>query len=293
MASGATFARTSARVLLVGYPGGGKTGAIASLLNAGYLVRFIDMEGNIAPLLEFADKDKLKNLDILQFRDKLRLGVEAIEPVGIPAAFKGVLETLQGEWKSEDDKGNPISLGRPDSWGPDTVLVLDSLTAFSAAAMARAMKLSNKTRKSMTSAVWGYAMQDMSDALQIMTHPDKRYHLVVLGHLQMIGPEDYLKQGDKDTVAEVKLEDISHDLIQTRLYPRSVTKSHSQAVHKDFSTMILAEQRDKLGKKSRVLRTTVNQPLDLKIPARTVLPEYPLETGLADIFKALGASPKA
>ena len=61
----------SLRIMIGGWPKGGKTGAIAALLNAGYKVRVLDFEGNIDPLLQYTKPEFLKNLDIATFQDVL------------------------------------------------------------------------------------------------------------------------------------------------------------------------------------------------------------------------------
>jgi hypothetical protein len=177
-------------------------------------------------------------------------------------------------------------LGRPAEWGRDTVVVLDNATAFAGAALRRVQALAGNAK--MTSAMWGAARQDFTDAIQLMTRDNLEYHFIMLGHLQMIGPEDFIKQGDSNEVKQTKLEAIEADMIPTRLYPIGVTKPHSQSLHKDFSTMLLATQKQKLGRKVRVLQTTSGMEIDLKVPARAIKAEYPLETGLAEIFEAFG-----
>src|ERR1700733_9823756 len=145
MTNAATLLRNPALpILVVGYPGTAKTGSLASLLNAGYKLRMIDFDGNADPLLQYADTAMLKNLDIAYFEDRMRSGQSFIEPVGIPTAFANALRQLD-DWKTQDAEGKEVSLGSSSDWGPDTIVVLDSLTKMGDAAFRRAMKLLNKT----------------------------------------------------------------------------------------------------------------------------------------------------
>lgn len=285
-------------MMIAGWPGGGKTGAIAALLNAGYKVRYVDFEGNYKPLLTFTDRDKLANLDIFTTADDLRgdhkdMG-KAIEPAGIPTAFNGALRMLQDEWKYTAKDGTEVNLGRSKEWGSDTIVVVDSLTSMGEAAFRRARKMMNKTAANTTAAVWGAAVDDQIALIQALKHPKRRHHLIFLAHLQMIGPDvpmftkDDENTGMKDIKAQIAEE--KADLMSTRLYPRAVTRNASQVIAKEFPVLIQAERRISKGQPVRVLRTTSGEELDLKFPAKTYKPEYPIETGLADMFELLGAT---
>lgn len=292
MASGASLhGKSPVRMLLVGYPGAGKTGAIASLVNAGFKVRLLDFEGNFQPLLEYADEDKLPNVDILTFQDSMRMGQKMIEPAGIPTAFNDALKAMQ-HWKYVED-GKETDLGKSSEWGPDTVVVVDSLTAMGEASLRRSTAMMNKTPANMTQAVWGAAVADQVNFIKLLTKQKNNFHLIVLGHLQMISAGDFINTGDEDAVKDAKLEAIGNSLIPTKLFPKAVTKNLSQTIHKEFSSMILAERKLKLGATKRVLRTNTGMEVDTKMPAKNASGEYPLETGLATIFGQLGAKPTA
>lgn len=285
MASGASL-RPSIRMLLIGWPGGGKTGAVSSLLDAGFKVRMIDLEGNYTPLLNYADPRAVaQNLDVLTFQDKLQNLDKFIAPVGVPTAFNDTLKALK-DWKTEDPEGNIKSLGATKDWGPDTIILLDSLTALGEAAFRRARVMSNKTPMNTTQAVWGLAVDDQVNTLKILNNRAKGYHVIVTGHLQMISPREIAKDDD-DTVKEIK--EAVADLIPTRLFPKGITKNSSQTIAKEFDLVLLAESAfDKKDKPYHRLVTVSRPELDLKAPSPRMLPEYPIETGLATIFETFG-----
>ena len=104
------------RILVVGYPGTAKTGSLASLLNAGFKLRVIDFDGNIDPLLQYANAEALSRLDVAYFEDKMRSGSAFMEPIGIPQAFANALKQLD-DWKTQDADGKEISLGSSREWG--------------------------------------------------------------------------------------------------------------------------------------------------------------------------------
>lgn len=282
--------------MIVGWPGSGKTGAIASLLNAGYKVRMVDFEGNYLPLLKFTEPDKLANLDIVTFQDTMTGDkTRFMEPDGIPTAFAGALALLNGEWKYNNPDGTETNLGRSKDWGRDTVVLVDSLTANGEASMRRARKMMNKTVQNTTAAVWGAAVDDQVHMIQALKHDKRQHHLIYLAHLQMVGPDIPMltKDDDVNGTKDIKLQiaEEKADLIETRLYPRAVTRNASTVIAKEFPTVILAERKIVKGQPVRVLSTSAGKELDLKSPAKNINPEYPIETGLADIFKALGAVP--
>jgi hypothetical protein len=283
------FASDPFRGIIVGYPGGGKTGAIAALANVGYKIRVLDYEGNFRPLLAFTKPEFRKNIDVVTFQDKLANSPDKsyVAPVGIPSAFNRSLEMMM-HWKYKNPDGTETDLGKPADWGMDTVIVLDSITGQGEAAFRRAQVMANKTPSNTTQAVWGGAVADQLGMLQIMGAFDKRYHLIALAHLTMIGPQDIDKKDD-DLTKEIK-RDIA-ELLPTRLYPKAVTKAFSQTIAKEFPTMLLAEQRERAGKVQRILKTTVGAELDLKFPVANAPAEVPVETGLATLFALMGYKP--
>lgn len=288
MASGAKLkGATPYRGFHIGYPGSGKTGALASLANAGYKLRIISFEGNYEPLLNYVDAKALPNIDIVTLQDRMRNGDKYVEVMGIPEAFNNAMKLLT-EWKYKEDDGSEVNLGKSADWGLDTVVVIDSLTSLAMAVKARAMKMNNKNPSNMTSAVWGHAVMDLSNFIDVLKRDDKRYHLIINSHKQILGPSDFLAQGDDEAVKEKKLEMIQQGMIPPRIYPVSVTKPNSQNVHGMLPIMLEFDKTSKLGKDVRLIRTVSGPEIDVKIPGKDLKKDYPVETGLADIFQALG-----
>ena len=79
----------------IGYPGSGKTGALAALANVGYKLRVLDYGGNFQSLVGFADDRALPNIDIVSLQDRLRNGDSYVEVMGIPEAFNRGLELMK------------------------------------------------------------------------------------------------------------------------------------------------------------------------------------------------------
>lgn len=281
MAKGSTLAKKKpARLLIVGYPKSGKTGAVACLLNRGFQVRLLDYDGNLEPLLAFVDEDKLDNLSAITLEDKMRLGSNGIEPVGIPSAFVNGFKAMD-DWKEEDG----TSLGSSSDWGLDTVVVLDSLTSMGDAAMNRAMKLLNKTPTNRTDGTWGLAMSEELNFIKRLCRADNPHHVIVLAHLKEVGPND-VRKGEDDITRELKSRLI--DLIPTRLYASALGKQLPRAIGGEFPTILLAERRVRGGKVRRILTEMSGEEFDTAVPTRAELPaEMPIEDGLLTVFEAL------
>jgi hypothetical protein len=278
----------------IGYPGSGKTGALASLLNVGYKIRVLSYEGNFEPLVGFADERALDNLDVVVLQDRMRNGDKYVEPIGIPESFNEGLRLMK-EWKYKDDDGNEINLGKSSEWGPDTIVVVDSLTSLGHASKRRAMKMNNKNPSNMTSAVWGHAVADVTNFIDIMKADSNRFHLIINTHKQIIGPGDFINQNDdkaeNSDIKEAKMEMIRDGMIPPRIYPVGVTKPSSQNVHGMLPTMLEFDKTTKLGKDMRLIRTVSGSEIDVKVPAKNLKKDYPIETGLAEIFAAMGYEP--
>jgi hypothetical protein len=282
-----------ARMLIEGYPGTAKTGCIASLLNAGYKVRMIDFESNYAPLLQFTDPSALVNLDIQTFQDQYRMDHnDHMVPLGRPSSFNDAMRALK-EWKYKDEDGTEVNLGSSHEWGRDTVIVVDSITANSEAVIRRTEAMANRKMQLQD---YGAAVDDQLAFFQALAryNPDKPdyngYHLVVLGHIQMIGPKEIEKKKNATEIdltnQDIRME--AAELLPTRLYPIAATKNFSMKIGKEFSSIVVAEVKTVLGKPQRRLSCTLREEIDTKMPARSFKPDYPVETGLADIFSALG-----
>lgn len=282
----------------IGYPGSGKTGAIASLLNVGYKVRILDFEGNYGPLLAYADDRALANLDIVTLQDKIGgqgSNDEKYVPVsGIPQAFNTALKMLN-HWKYKDDDGNEIDLGDPADWGPDTILVDDSLTSLALAVKRRAIKMSNASPLDMRSNVWGLGVEDLMAFIDKQKNDKRHYHLIINCHKQMLGPENFVNQDDKQmakkgdsTMLDQKLEAIRDGFIPTRIYPASITKPNSQNIHGALPIMLEFDKIDGPRGTQRVIKTDSGPQIDVKIAGKGLKKAYAIETGLAEIFETLG-----
>lgn len=297
-------AQAGIRMMICGYPGTGKTGALAALANAGFKLRIVDFDGNMEPLLQYTRPECLKNIDIVSLEDELSDGGQYVEPKGVPTAFTRAMKLLD-RWKYIDPDGEPeidpktneprknkagevlryIDLGRMADWGPDTVVVTDGLTSMGAAAFRRARGTVNKTPMNTTRQVWTLAINDQAAYVDKTTAGTLRCHTIMLAHLKIIGPKDV--EADDDTLTKDLKKRVA-DIVPTRLYPSALGREYASACTGHFPIVIRAEVSSK-GK--RRLIWTPSEELDLKLPGRGVEGEVGIEDGLLKIFRSLGVEP--
>jgi hypothetical protein len=279
------------RMLLMGYPKTGKTGALASLANAGFKLRILDFDGNPESLLRFTLPEFRKNIDILTFEDPLADKGSYMAPVGTPTAFANSVKALQ-RWKYKDGD-NEVDLGSHRDWGPDTILVLDGLTGQASAAMRRATATLGKTPFNVSGPTWGLAQKDQEAVVENITARLLRHHTIVISHVKIIGPRD-IEKGDSDIAKAVK--EATADLVPTRLFPSALGKDLAQRIAQHFPVAVVCETEVRNKKVIRAIRYEPTGELDLGMPlpnAATVLGDLTVEDGLLRIFEAMGAHPPA
>jgi hypothetical protein len=285
MANAALLAKLSAvRLLVLGWPGSGKTGALACLVNAGFKLRILafDKLANVSVLFNYVDPAKLSNIDIITVEDKLRNGQKYMETVGLPVAFNDAMKALQ-HWEYDQD-GKHVDLGASKDWGPDTIVVLDSLTSMGQAAMRRAQAMLNKTPLNGTQQMWGLAMADQDSFIEKLVSNDHRFHVIVLSHLKVISPKD-VNTNDENVTKEIK-EDVA-GLLPARFYPSALGQQLPQQISRHFPITLLAENHVKGHTVTRELHTLPRPELDLKLPANLANAVLPVADGLLTVFKAV------
>ena len=250
------------KTILLGDSGAGKTGALVSLVKAGYKVRILDMDNKVATgILPKAIMrecpDKIGNVDYESFRDRMK--ASALGPIfdGVPQSFTKAMELLN-KWTDGSV---------PATWGPETVLVLDSLTFLGDAAFnwAKAMSPGVKDPRQ-----WFYTAQKATeDVIGLLTAENMRTNVIVICHVSWSQKTD------------------SSGVTLTKGYPASIGKALDNTIPAYFDNMILAQASTTVPVK-RTIQTAQTSMVDLKNPASfSMLPTLPLETGLATFFEEL------
>lgn len=260
------------KMLVEGDPGSGKTGGLASLVKAGYWLGILDYDNGLEPLKQFIYKECPENIDNVEYRtlrDKRKATPDGPVVDGMPRAFIEGIKMLD-RWKYKTDDGVEVDYGIPATWGPDRILVIDSLTFFSDAAFDFREPLVPRSRdgKYDQRAVYKDAQDAIENVLALLTSEQFRTNVIVNTHIRYVDNEDGTRKG----------------------YPTAVGAALSPQIPAYFNSVALC--RTKPGGK-RVIQTSATALIDLKNPKPfAMLPEYPIETGLADFFAVLREPPK-
>jgi len=251
------------KMLLEGDSGSGKTGALTSLVAAGYKLRILDMDNGLETLKGYVLKECPENIEAVEFRTlRDRYKSSPVGPVvdGQPKAFVDALKMLD-RWKYDD-----VDLGSPSSWGSEVIVVLDSLTFLSDAAFSWAQGLNPSAKDPRQ--WYGTAQDAVEKVLALLTSPNFETNVIVISHIKyMETPEG------------------------TKGYPTAVGSALSPVIPRYFNSVAMCRTN---SRGERRIQTATTGMVDLKNPKPFEMKkEYPLETGLADFFAVLREPPKA
>jgi hypothetical protein len=256
------------KLLLIGDPKSGKTGSLVSLVKAGYKLRILDMD-NLLDVLKYIVQNEcpefLDNIEFRTLRDKYKSSPDGPKIDGKPVAFIEALKMLD-HWKYTDDEGGTVDLGKPAEWGPDCILVIDSLSRLCDAAYDFRHSMAMAGGKFDGRAVYGDAQDAIETTLANLTSKGFGTNLIVIAHLQYM---------EVDGV--------------TKGYPQGVGQKLSPKIPQYFPSVV--RYQNKGGK--RTIQTNSTPLIDLANPKPFAMqPEYPIETGLAEFFAVLRDAPK-
>lgn len=252
------------KMLLIGNSGTGKTGALASLAKAGYNLRIQDYDNGLASLYEQLknDSESLARVKYESLQDPLKTLAGRIFPVGQPTAFSRGLALLD-HWKTAED-----DLGPPAKWTRQDILVLDSLTFCSNAAMRRVLSLVGRSGDNPQIQDWGQAMQNIEDMLGLLYSDAFQCHVIITSHITYIGNDD----AGNGAIG----------------YPSTLGNKLPPKVGRYFNTMLYMDKRGTGDATKRIIYTQPYRNIDVKCPIPGIAAELPIESGLATIFKAQG-----
>lgn len=243
------------KLLLIGDAQAGKTGSLTSLAKAGYKLHILDYDNKLDVLKYFILHEcpaAIENVEFVALRDKMKSSPTGPVVEGAPRAFLEGLKLLD-TWN-----------GKPQDWGPDHILVIDSLSRFcdSALTFHEIIGKAKDPRQSFFS-----AQNAVEDVLATITGPNFKTNVLVLCHVTYIDMPDGMKKG----------------------FPQGVGQALSPKIPQYFPSSVL--YTNKGGK--RTIQTNSTPLIDLANPAPFAMqPSYPIGTGLADFFAILRDPPK-
>lgn len=248
------------KMLLIGDSGAGKTGALASLALAGYNLRIIDTDANLAILLNLLrpHPDALERVDYETLTDPRRNVGGRLVPR--KATVWQRLSALIENWKTESAEFGPIT-----TWTERDVLVVDTLSSASRAAMSFVLAMNNRLGQKPWQSDYGDAQEYVRSLLATFNDESVGCNIVVNSHITFVEPENG---------------GAIHG------YPNSIGKALAPEIGQYFGSILMAKSTGQGANAKHKLFTVPQGMVELKNSnPHKVKAEYSIETGLADYFK--------
>ena len=253
------------KLLLMGDAKTGKTGSLVSLV-PNYNLRILDFD-NLLDILKFQVlkecPSRLDSVEVRTIRDNYKAG--PIGPVisGKPQAWITAIKMLD-KWTYDD-----VDLGKPAEWGPDSILVIDSLSRLCDAAYDFHASIIpvGKSGDFDGRAVYGNAQDDVEKVLAMLTSSSFATNLIVIAH----GTYMDLPNGQK------------------KIFPQGVGQKLSPKIPQYFPSVVY--YRNDNGK--RTIQLNSDNMVNLANPRPDAFEgkTLPIESGLATFFEALRGTP--
>jgi len=257
-------------MLILGDSGKGKTGALASLAQAGYSLRVLDFDSGFIVALNIIRHKCPEALERTYFEtltDSFK-NVQGRLVARTPVTAWSTAARLLSNWKTED-----YDLGPVTSWGEDAVLVIDSLTHAGYAAMRFQQALNSKLGTNPTLPDWGIVQTMMLDLLSMLYSDDVKCHVIVNTHI------DWRWEDVKNEKGQVinRVLSSAYPSAPGNKLPEKIGAFFNNALQVVSSGTGTAERRQLITIPQDVLGLKNSNPGKVK---RT----YPIDTGLAEFF---------
>lgn len=257
------------KALLIAHSGFGKTGALASLVKAGYKLHILDMDNGVAVIRSYLPKELWSKVEVETYQDQFKV--------------------INGKAVATGSTAWPMAMAKLDSWvnqyrSIEHIIVVDSLTMLSEAAMRNVLAINNRLAGMVYQSDWGEAQRLVEGALALMYSKSTKCNIIVNSHISYIGgPDTNLDPKDaKD--AQPTAETVQ----PLKGHPTTIGKALSPKVARYFNNAFVGKT---IGEGSNALRLIYTAPMDLvdaKSSNPTVLKlSYPIATGLAEMFQAI------
>ncbi len=279
------------KMLLIGDSGAGKTGATASLAAAGFKLRYADTDNGLDLLVDLLKnpaspyvkaaiakgQDPKKLLSEIQY-ETITDPMKSVGGKLIPAqatVWQRLMALLDnwdpkttGNWpnkKPPAGQNDTAALGPISTWGDDTILVLDSLSRISNAALNLVLSMNARLGQQPHQSDYFTAQTMVEGLLQMLYDSNIRCNVIMIAHIAFIG--------DDST-------GVQHG------YPASVGKALPPKIGQYFNTCLMVKTTGIGANQKRKILTRTTGLVELKNSApMKVKPEYDLENGLAEYFR--------
>lgn len=237
------------KMLVIGDTGGGKTGGLASLVQAGYRLHILDFDNGTAILGKLLSKEDQAKVEVEKFQDKFKSTPAGLILDGAPKAFVNSLKILT-EWSTKyKDKKD--------------IIVLDSFSFMSNAAMRYTLACAGRPNGPAQLQDWGVAQNYITNVLSLLYSSDITCSVIINAHIKYLEADGGgLKQAQVNTLGSA-------------LPP---------TVGRYFNNMVWVGM---VGSK-RIIKTKASPTMCLKTSSPgSVKDQYDLETGMAQLFADL------
>jgi hypothetical protein len=251
------------KLLLIGDSGTGKTGALASLANAGFELFILDLD-NGTDILNFVVKPECKkNVHIETLTDTGRMvgagssqKIQKLNPQAFPKALG-----LLSKWK---DSETGEDFGAVSSWGTNRILVVDSLSFLGMASLDYVLAKNGRAGDQPHQGDWGEAMRMLEQTLQIVYSTEIKCHVVMNSHI---------------TYQQVEGSGITKGL------PMGLGSQLPPKIGRYFNMMLMTKSKGSGDSTRRLILTKPDSSVEVKCPILSAPKELSIESGLAEIFK--------
>ena len=257
--------------LLIGDQGTGKTAATSYLANEGYELFYADFDDGLAIIPQIIkSKEARARIHYKTLTDKLHTIGDGVYCDGCPEAASTFQALLSG-WVDGSKSYGPLH-----TWGPERVLVIDSLTRLGESLMRYHLFLNGRNGKKPFVGDWGDAMENMQAILSLLYSTSIKCNVIVNAHISYITRdtgEDNAKGDD------IKVE---------KGYPSALGSKLPPKVGGYFNNVLMVKSMTIGQITTRQIITQSDGLIELKCPAIGLPHRLPHETGMRDIFRALG-----
>lgn len=272
------------KLLFIGDSGSGKTGALASLADAGYNLRVLDLDNGLDVLTNLLrdpgsryKREALERVTFVTLTDSMKKTASGQLVPHKARVWQNAMDMLT-HWREPAGKGEDGKptwtgdLGPITSWTPQDVLVVDSLTMLSTAALNFILSMNARLGSGrVEQGDWYQGQQLIEGMLQMLYDEAVRCNVIVISHIKFIGEENGPQHG----------------------YPSTLGQALPPKVGRYFNSILLARSTGSGSNRTRKIFTSPQGLVELKNTAPLRVKEsYGIETGLAEYFRDVrGAKP--
>ena len=219
-----------ARIIVAGDSGSGKTGLLASVANAGYRLCIIDADNGLDILDAYLTDDGRARTHFISLQDDIKAK---------SSAWGQFVKILNNGWVDGDE-----DLGHINTWGSDTVLVLDTLNFLGKSAMRAVMSRAGRSLDSHPELQhWGEAQRYVEARIAFLCSPSIKCHIIVNTHLN----------------------GVTDDVGRSRDYPATGTgKALGFHIGDYFNTLVRLDIKAMPNDVKRIIRTVSDHKMSLK-----------------------------